>query len=152
MVLDAHTGENIGGGFRFEPIPLEEAQGLDPDAFASHPLEVSLSRAREVVDFPVSEPGYLPEGFSLERTTLELAHPLQETVPYSWNPNQSVILHYSNGEGQAIQVSESGLGSLTSSPAQSHLLYMAERHGAARRQRETPGSDGRPCTRAPMEG
>jgi hypothetical protein len=137
MVLDAHTGENIGGGFRFEPIPLEEAQGLDPDAFASHPLEVSLSRAREVVDFPVSEPGYLPEGFSLERTTLELAHPLQETVPYSWNPNQSVILHYSNGEGQAIQVSESRTG-------QPDLIAGAEPftiHGGEAWRGKTPKGD-----------
>lgn len=119
VVLDARTGEQIAASFGFEPVPLEEAAGLDPEAFARYPLEVSPSYAREVVDFPVSEPEYLPERFSLDRANLELAHPMQETLPYAWMPNQSLILRYSDGQGRAIQISRSRAG-------QPHLIAGAE--------------------------
>ncbi|MDP3063584.1 MAG: hypothetical protein Q8O40_10325, partial [Chloroflexota bacterium] len=55
-VIDAHTGESISGGMRFDPIKLEEAEGLDPASFPTYPLDVPLSYAKELVRFPVSEP------------------------------------------------------------------------------------------------
>ncbi|MDP2957824.1 MAG: hypothetical protein Q8N53_15465, partial [Longimicrobiales bacterium] len=55
-VIDAQTGESISGGMRFDPIKLEEAEGLDPASFPTYPLDVPLSYAKELVRFPVSEP------------------------------------------------------------------------------------------------
>ena len=82
-VLNAHTGYEIG----FSPLSapdqlLAETQGLDPALYGRYPLEAALEYTQDVTDFPVSEPSSLPGGFSLARVTLELAHPLQDVLPY----------------------------------------------------------------------
>ncbi|MBI2918655.1 MAG: hypothetical protein HYY01_11790 [Chloroflexi bacterium] len=115
MVVDARTGRDLGDSHGlFDLSSLEQAEGLDPEAFARYPLEVSLSYAKDIAGFPVSAPGYLPEGFSLEWVTLDLAHPLQETLRFSWSRyawfNPSVILYYSDGRRQSLQVAESRPG------------------------------------------
>ena len=107
VVLNAHTGYEIG----FSPLSapnllLADAQGLDPDRYARYPLEAALEYIIEITDFPVSEPSFLPGGFSLARVTLELAHPLQIDLPYSEEPRQTALQHYSDRQGSAIQLAQ----------------------------------------------
>ena len=107
VVLNAHTGYEIG----FSPLSapdqlLAEAQGLDPVLYAKYPLEADLEYTKDITDFPVSEPSSLPGGCSLARVTLELAHPLQDILPYPQEPRQTVLQHYSNGQGSTIQLAQ----------------------------------------------
>ena len=107
VVLNAHTGYEIG----FSPLPapdqlLPEAHGLDPALYARYPLEVALKYTKEITDFPVSEPSSLPGGFSLAKVTVELAHPLQDVLPYPQEQRQTVLQHYSDGQGSTIQLAQ----------------------------------------------
>ena len=60
----------------------------------------------DITDLPVSEPSSLPGGFSLARVTLELAHPLQDVLPYPRERRQTVLQHYSDGQGNTIQLAQ----------------------------------------------
>jgi len=107
VVLNAHTGYEIG----FSPLSapeqlLEEAQGLDPARYARYPLEAALVYTKDITDFPVSEPSSLPGGFSLAKVTLELAHPLQDVLPYPQERRQTVLQHYSDGQENTIQLAQ----------------------------------------------
>ena len=107
VVLNAHTGYEIG----FSPLSapdqlLAEAQGLDPAYYARYPMEAALEYIKDTIDFPVSEPNFLPSGFSLERVTLELAHPLQDVLPYPKERRQTALQHYSDGQGSTIQLAQ----------------------------------------------
>lgn len=107
VVLNAHTGYKIGAS----PLPapdqlLAEAQGLDPALYARYPLEAALKYAKRVTDFPISEPSYLPVGFSLARVTLELAHPLQNVLPYPRERRRTVLQNYADVQGSTIQLAQ----------------------------------------------
>ena len=107
VVLNAHTGYEIGVSPLSAPDQLlSEAQGLDPARYARYPLEVALKYTKDVADFPVSEPGSLPAGLSLAKVTLELAHPLQDVLPYPREPRQTVLQHYSDRQGNTIQLAQ----------------------------------------------
>ena len=106
VVLNAHTGYEIGVSPLSEPYPLEQARGLDPALFARYPLEVSLQYTKDIADFPVSEPSSLPRDFSLARVTLALAHPLQDVLPYAQEPSQTVLQHYFDGHGGITQLAQ----------------------------------------------
>ena len=107
VVLNAHTGYVIGASPLTAPDELlADAQGLDPALYARYPLEAALEYTRDVTDFPVSEPGYLPGGFSLARVTLELAHPLQDVLPYPQERRQTVLQIYSDGQGSTLQLAQ----------------------------------------------
>ena len=54
----------------------------------------------------MSEPSSLPGGYSLARVTLELAHPLQDVLPYPQKPRQTVLQNYSDGQGSTIQLAQ----------------------------------------------
>ncbi|MDP2948379.1 MAG: hypothetical protein Q8P22_02430 [Chloroflexota bacterium] len=105
-VIEAHTGRVWTGDLRYKPIRVEEAVGLDPASFPAYPLEVRLSNAKEAVEFPVSEPGYVPDGFSLERVTLEITDPLSEALPEGavHQMRQAAVFHYADALGHRFQL------------------------------------------------
>ena len=107
VVLNAQTGYQIGVSPLSAPDRLlAEAQGLDPAYYARYPIEAAFEYIEGITDFPVSEPSFLPAGFSLARVTLELAHPLQDVLPYPQEPRQSAIQNYSDEEGRTIQLAQ----------------------------------------------
>ena len=107
VVLNAHTGYEIGASPLSAPDQLlADAQGLDPALYARYPLEAALEYTKHVTDFPISEPSYLPVGFSLARVTLELAHPLQDILPSRQERRRTVLQNYSDGQGSTIQLAQ----------------------------------------------
>ena len=102
--LDAHTGAYLGSSHGTEPPPLEEAEGLDPAAFPTYPLEVPLPYAAEVGGFPVLEPQSLPQGFSLRRVVLDFANPLPEALPSPWLATRVVVLRYADQGGHTLDL------------------------------------------------
>ena len=79
---------------------------LDPALYARYPLEVALNYPEDITDFPVSEPGSLPDGFSLAEVTMDLTHPLRDVLPYPQEPRQTVLQHYSDGQDTIIRLAQ----------------------------------------------
>ncbi|MDP2949138.1 MAG: hypothetical protein Q8P22_06335 [Chloroflexota bacterium] len=102
--INAHTGEFMGSSRTMEPVNLDEMEGLDPASFPTYPLDVPLSYVMEAVDFPVSEPAYLPEGFLLERVVLDFANPVPEALPYPGLRWQAVMMRYADQAGKALEL------------------------------------------------
>lgn len=109
-VMDARSGKTIGGQKRITPLDLNVAQGLDPESFNTYPLRVPLTRAKEFAVFPVSQPGYMPEEYSLTDIRLVLSNPVQDLLNASWVPDQTVIQEYADGQGHILLVAQSDGG------------------------------------------
>ncbi len=110
QIIDARTGESQGTSARHERLGLEQAQGLDPNSFSRYPLEVSLSYAKEFVEFPMSAPELLPGGFSVKNVTLDYSALIHELTgrpewPYRY---QTVALEYSDDKGNVLQLVQTG--------------------------------------------